>query len=341
MTQQKSRRAVVSSVLYKAKFDRLLDVYWGSQRLTVLAYHRITDAALPSFDLYRPNVSATPEMFERHIAYIVKHFNVISLKTLQLFLRDGHPLPNRPLLITFDDGYLDNYINAYPVLRRYKLPAVLFLISEKMNQPTAPWWDACAYYFFHTTKTAADLPVLGQCVFDTSAQRDMVCEAFIQVLKKLPEATKLVALQKLGEALGIAEIVTGQLFVSWDQVRELVANGVSCQPHTLTHPIMTRIDSLEQKRQLAESRGRIEAETGQTAIAFAYPNGMPLDYDSTTIAALRDTGYQMAFTLSAGPARISEVKAKPLEIRRVFMGNKDTFEMAVLKMLGLPALLPD
>jgi peptidoglycan/xylan/chitin deacetylase (PgdA/CDA1 family) len=169
----------------------------------------------------------------------------------------------------------------------------------------------------------------------------MVCEAFIQVLKKLPEATKLVALQKLGEALGIAEIVTGQLFVSWDQVRELVANGVSCQPHTLTHPIMTRIDSLEQKRQLAESRGRIEAETGQTAIAFAYPNGMPLDYDSTTIAALRDTGYQMAFTLSAGPARISEVKAKPLEIRRVFMGNKDTFEMAVLKMLGLPALLPD
>lgn len=337
-----SRRSAVSSILYKAKFDRLLDAYWGPERLTVLAYHRIIDASPPSFDLYRPNVSATPEMFERHIAYIVKHFNVISLEMLQDFLLTGQALPRRPLLITFDDGYLDNYTNAYPILRRYKLPAVIFLITDKMAQPTAPWWDSCAYYFFHTMKSSADLPLLGMCELVSPAQRDAARESFIKAVKKLPEAEKQASLQALRLSLDAGEFNSKlPLFVSWDQVRELTANGVACQPHTLTHPIMTRIDPNEQKWQLTESRARIEAETGQAAIAFAYPNGSRHDYNAETMAALRETGYQMAFTLSPGPARLADVRAKPLEIRRVFLGYRDSFEIAVLKMLGLPALLPE
>jgi peptidoglycan/xylan/chitin deacetylase (PgdA/CDA1 family) len=328
----------LAEVLHKSGATRGLDLWWGAHRLTVLAYHRIIDWRAPDFKDYEPVVSASPELFAQEMAFVAENFNVIDLETLQGYLFDDKPLPERPLLITFDDGYLDNYQNAYPILKKHAFPAVIFLVSSRMDNPVRLWWDECGYCFRFTKKTSATLPLIGEHSLASPEEKKAAREQLMRRLKQIPEEAKQEAMRALREALAVEPDKT-QHFMSWGQVREIVANGISCQPHTVNHPIMTRISFEEQKRQLAESRARIIDETGQKADAFAIPNGTPADYSKDTLRALRETGYTTAFTLSPGPIPAEEARRYPLQIRRVYLGHKDTFEIFAVKVMGLEAIL--
>ncbi|PJF37280.1 MAG: hypothetical protein CUN49_01095 [Candidatus Thermofonsia Clade 1 bacterium] len=333
------RSQLAIAALARLGVPRLLDGLWGKQRLTVLAYHRIADATAPDFVHYRPNVSATPQMFARQMAWIAKHFNVISLPVLHAFLIKGRPLPARPLLITFDDGYLDNYLQAFPILKRLQLPAVIFLITSRMARPAPPWWDECALYLNLTAHQRAELPLLGECDLSTPEARRAATDQLLRALKRIPESEKQAAVRRLGELLEVpAPSAHPPLFVNWDQVREMIAANIACMPHTVNHPILTRVSAEEAYRELAESKAHIEAQTDQQATAFAYPNGTPSDYNSAIVGMLRDLGFQSAYTLTPGPMSLRALRRYPLQIRRVFLLYKDSFDLFKLKVMGLPAL---
>ena len=88
-------------------------------RATVLLYHRVTDSV-------RDLLTTGIEQFERQMALLRRHFQVISLA--EIFSLDAVPRTDRPLVcVTFDDGYLDNYLNAAPILRRHEIPAAFFV----------------------------------------------------------------------------------------------------------------------------------------------------------------------------------------------------------------------
>jgi len=333
------KATIAAKVLYAVGGPNLLNAYWGKDRLTVLAYHRITDATDPAFPYYRPNVSADTATFARQMEYIKAKFNVVSLAQVGAFITKGEKLPPRPALITFDDGYLDNYQNAYPVLKGLGLPAVIFLMTSRMDHPAPPWWDECAYALHRTPHTAAALPLIGVVDLSTPAARQSATDALLRALKTVPEAEKLAHVRALWGTLDVQPPTTEPpLFVNWDQVRELVANGVACMPHTVNHPILTRIDTETARRELAESKAIIEQKTGQPCMGFAYPNGTPADYNETTFAILKELGYTAAFTLTPGPARLEQVRRLPFQIKRVFLIYKDSFEIFALKVMGLPAV---
>jgi peptidoglycan/xylan/chitin deacetylase (PgdA/CDA1 family) len=331
-----SKKQKLAQVLVKGGAIPLFNAFWGRERLTVLAYHRIIDYQRPDFADYLPVVSATPAMFEQQMAFVRDHFHVISLDDLHRALTAGAPLPDNPLLITFDDGYLDNYTNAYPILKRFGFPAVIFLATSRMDDPTPLWWDAVARYFHHTPRTEAKLPLVGEVALGDD--RRALLDRLLGELKTLPEADKQAAVEQVRAALAVTDPDDAPLFMSWDQVREVVSNGVDCQAHTVTHPIMTRISVDEQHRQLERSRAHIMEQTGKDVAAFAYPNGTHADYAPETMRLLQDTSYKTAFTLTAGPMRWRQVKVHPLQIRRVYLGYQDTFELFALKVMGLPAL---
>ena len=93
-------------------------------RTIVLTYHRIRD------DGKDPDISVTTVNFEREMAYLKRHFDVISINTLMNNIGKSPKMLMDNIAITFDDGYEDNYLNAYPILRRYRLPATIFLVSR-------------------------------------------------------------------------------------------------------------------------------------------------------------------------------------------------------------------
>jgi peptidoglycan/xylan/chitin deacetylase (PgdA/CDA1 family) len=332
---------LLAQIFYHGGGAKALNLLQGTERLTVLAYHRVLDFEPSEYTYFAPNVSATTPMFRQQLDFVRRNFNVIDLAALLAYLRDDEPLPPRPLLITFDDGYLDNYENAAPVLQEYQLPAVIFLTTGRMEEPGPLWWDLCAYYFYAAGTTSTDLPLVGTCSFETPAERLAVCQSVAEALKTLSETDRRQALRDIRQALAAPSHPPANppLFMSWDHVRELVQSGIACQPHTVTHPILTRTSHEEVYHELATSKAQIEAETSQPALALAYPNGQPGDYDRETLRILRELGYQAAFTLVPGPMPFHEARRHPLEIRRVFLGYRDTFEIFVAKVMGLPSLL--
>jgi peptidoglycan/xylan/chitin deacetylase (PgdA/CDA1 family) len=318
----------------------LLDAFHrvgGERRLTVLAYHRIDDPHAPGFDTFKPNVSATPAAFAAQMDFVRRRFNVVSEREVVGWLRGGDTLPAHPLLITFDDGYRDNLLNALPILRERGLPAVVFLATDYVGSDTPFNWDLAAYCFHHTAQSEADLPTIGHQSWNGEQSREAVMNRLLAALKTLPDAESRVAYQALPQALGVD--VPGDAFagahLTWDEVREMAAAGVAMGGHTQSHPILTRISAAQARVEVAGSKARVEAELGRLVTSFAYPNGTPADFNPTVEAIVREAGFAAAYTLLPGPARFAEAQAAPLTIRRVFVGHRDTLPRFAAKVVGL------
>jgi hypothetical protein len=137
---------------------RAADLTWGVDRLTVLGYHRVAEAdpdAAPGL------ISATPEQFAAQMDHVQRWFTPIALMDLLDYVIEGRRLPERPLLITFDDGYRDNFDVALPVLRARGLPAVLFVTTGLVDSAGLPWWDRAWRALERCRRPAAELPEIG------------------------------------------------------------------------------------------------------------------------------------------------------------------------------------
>lgn len=314
----------------------VLKALWGKNRVTVLAYHRIADVAAPDFFHLEDNVSATPAGFAQQMEYVRRHFQVIDLATLVEAIDNGGGLPERALLITFDDGYYDNFLYAYPVLKRLGLPAVFFLTTGEMGVSRVPWWDRVACCFHRTQRPRADLPLIGEQALDTPGARTAARNRLLARMKQVPDDEKWQALDALSHATQVAPPSHEPgLFMQWDHAREVEAHGIACQPHTVDHPILTRVDGARMRRELAGSFKAIEEQLGRSAVAFAYPNGTQADYDQSTIGALRDLGCRVAFTMRGRLSTPEEILGRPYEIPRLYIGYRDTLDMFALKVHGL------
>ena len=222
------------------------DALWGRSRLTVLAYHRITDVSAPDMEFDRGVVSASPEMFERQMRFIAREFQVISLHDLHAHARSGRPLPDRPALITFDDGYRDNHEEAFPVLRALGLPAVIFLITGAIGTDRVMWWDELSYLLGRAEPGWFELPLAGLRPLMSAPARAQVHADLLRLLKAVPDERRSAAMEELRDVLGVASPrPRSPLFMNWAAVAELEAGGVSCQPHTVNHPLLIRVERVQ------------------------------------------------------------------------------------------------
>jgi peptidoglycan/xylan/chitin deacetylase (PgdA/CDA1 family) len=299
--------------------------FW-SKSLTVINYHRINDPHQKDFDSFLPNVSAHPDDFNLQMDYLARWFNVVSLRDVINWLDGRQTLPPHAVLITFDDGYLDNYINAYPILQRYGFPAVIFLTTGHIDNNIPFYWDVVAYCFFHSKADHILFPNNTEQSWKDSAERDNVSKKWIESLKVLPEAQKQDWVSRLPSQLDVSipHNFFWNLMMNWNQAREMAGNRIEFGGHTINHPILTRI-SIEQARiEIEGSKNKIEKELGQPIFSFAYPNGMQNDLNIEIQKVVANAGYKAAFTLQNGPALLREVKLNPFTIRRVFVSHSHT-----------------
>jgi prepilin-type processing-associated H-X9-DG protein len=292
----------------------------------VVNYHRVEDLNRPGFDSFKPNISAHPQEFDRQMAYLKEWFNVITLETLVDWLDQGSDLPPYAALITFDDGYLDNYTHAYTILRQHGLPALIFLTTGHIGTDAAFSWDLAAYCFYHSGRGNILFPDGVEQRWADRAALDGIIKAWVEALKTLPEAER----QQWSDRLpGLLDVSVPQgyfrrLMLDWDLVREMNAGGISFGGHTVTHPILTRIPEEQARAEIRQSKAKIEKETANPVLAFAYPNGMSADFSSGLISAVTAAGYRTAFTLLNGPTTWRAAKEHPFEIRRIFISHRHT-----------------
>lgn len=270
-----------------------------SRYLCVLAYHRITD---DPFDPLSMNVP--PALFEGHLRFLSGHYHLLSLDDAVACMRAGTPLPRAAAVVTFDDGYRDNYLNAFPLLRRYHIPATIFLTVNGVENNETLWYDRVVNAIRRTDRPAVSLTVGGARTWPltTLRQRYDAAQSITCRLKHTSPDTREAFIRQLQEALGCDGPIkdeTSQL-LSWDEVREMGRGGMTFGSHGLSHAILTTLSPAEAERDLAVSKQAIEKNTGAPVRMFAYPNGGRADFNPGIEQMLERTGYLGACTLLSG-----------------------------------------
>jgi peptidoglycan/xylan/chitin deacetylase (PgdA/CDA1 family) len=208
-------------------------------------------------------------------------------------------------VVTFDDGWRDNYTVAYPVLKKYAIPAIIFLTTDYINTNKQFWFQRVKYLL-------ADDQIDSRQLLDVirKAQKDYnyqiagdvsqyllshspsaTTDYFIEWLKNLDLATINGILNELADVSNNTIEGDEPLMLSWAEVVEMSKSGIDFGSHGLSHRIMTGMNIEDVRTELVRSREIIREQTGQEATIFAYPNG---DCNDDIKKAVKDAGYYAA-----------------------------------------------
>ena len=270
--------------------------------LTILCYHRVLDKA--EADLFLGFVvNASPELFEKEIFFLMRHFTIIPLEKAIETIKDKDLLPKNSLAVTFDDGYRDNYTYAFPILKKYGIPATIFLTTDFIdNKNEWIWTDKIAYLFANTQSRRIDIPNLG--IYNLTSRRKR-WKAIIDVteyLKNVNNSTKNDITGLICKKLesGISKDGDKRLYLSRNEILEMSRSNISFGSHGCSHSILTKIDLKEAKREIVDSKIKIENIINKPVRLFAYPNGSIYDFNGELISLLKEFGYKAAFTTLLG-----------------------------------------
>jgi peptidoglycan/xylan/chitin deacetylase (PgdA/CDA1 family) len=293
-------------------------------KAAILAYHRID-----RIDHFPWSVTAVPpQVFEAEINHLRRRYRLISLDELAIAIRDCRPLPLNAAVVTFDDGYKDFYINSYPILRKYDVPATVFLTTGPVDTGQLFWSDRVRYAIWKTKLDKLELDDLGSYRLNRLESRISAGRVVTEKLKKLYIRDRDQMIEKLVRSSGV-DIPSGlgkELILSWEEIKEMSKNGISFGAHTVSHPILTRVPLETAREEILGSKRRIEAELDHEVKAFCYPNGGPDDINEDIENILRSNGFNCAVTLA--PAAFVLSKSQLYRLPRIAgPPNYDTFEL--------------
>lgn len=297
-------------------------VQWLQKRVSpksiILMYHRVADVDLDPWSL-----AVTPEHFAEHLAVVQKLSQPISLPELKQRHQAGS-VPNRGVIITFDDGYVDNLQNAQPLLEQYHIPATIFIVSGNIGCKHGFWWDELAKALLRPGNLPPTLRLqingqphewhLGDAVRYSKAQflhdrKHMPWEgtpgsrlAFYysiwQLLRPLPATIQRAALDELGAWAGVAaEAHPNDRPLTVKEIHELDhAPGIELGAHTVTHASLAMQKPDVQRNEIEQSKADLEQMLRHPVNSFSYPYG---DYTPQTVTLAQAAGFMSACTVQA------------------------------------------
>jgi peptidoglycan/xylan/chitin deacetylase (PgdA/CDA1 family) len=292
------KKRIAARLLSGTGIGRALAALLPQRGVLVLNYHRIGDGAASPYD--RELWSATAEAFDAQVGFLARHCDVISPADLDDALaRPG----GRKVLVTFDDGYIDNYQLAFPILRRHGVPATFFIATGFIDRPSVPWWDEIAWLVRNTQRPRLSLaPWFGKPVA-IGPRRTPAIRKLLSKYKSLPADDAEAMLASLRAAAGVAHPpgAPGH-WMDWPMIREMADAGMTIGGHTMHHPVLSRLSPARQREEIEGCAARILAETGRPMEYFAYPVGNRWAFDHATQACLAAAGVRRAFSYYGGYA---------------------------------------
>jgi peptidoglycan/xylan/chitin deacetylase (PgdA/CDA1 family) len=269
--------------------------------LRVLLYHRLEAPPAPRADLAPDLVSASPARFQQQLRHLARFYHPIGADELLRALAGRHVLPRRAVLVTFDDGYRDFLEVAWPILKRYRIPAVLFVPTAFVDEPGRVfWWDALWQMLARTRRDCVTLP--GRPVLPLASRDDRVAASrtVAEWLKTLTPSARAAALEQLAAQLGVRPEPT-RAVLSWPELRGLAHDGVTVAAHSRTHELLDQLAGPDLTREVAGCRDDLIRELGSCPPLFAYPNG---NCDGRTLDALDAAEFRAGFTVTRGFDRL-------------------------------------
>ncbi len=282
-----------------------------SDQLAVLTYHRVAE---PDDQLYPGLISATPTDLARQAAWLAKHYRVLSLAEVAARREGGDALPQRSVLLTFDDAYGDFGTYAWPILKAHGLPAALYVPTAYVDDPgRAFWWDR-----LHRAITKAPAEVIpsavGELDLRTTESRSATARRVRGAIKDLPHDAAMARIDAVVDALDGDSGDGGVL--SWEALQGLVDDGVEIGVHTRTHPLLDRLPVERLDEEIGGARDDLERRLGRPVVSIAYPNG---NHSPAVLAAVAAAGLRLGFTTHRGTNDLR--RPDWLAMRRINVGR--------------------
>lgn len=283
---------LVKRALYRSGLLGLYHRLRNRRALTVIMFHRVLTEQDPRWATCDPDYTLEAGLLEQCLAFFRRHYNVVSTAQVLAARREGTPLPDRPLLITFDDGWADNHAHALPRLRAAGLPGLLFAVADVVDRDE-PFFQERLIAAFRRGRLpvpalAAALTGAGHAVQPDPPDTIEGLRRVIAALEALDAPLREQVLAPFAGAMddGLRQMVTRE------ELRELAAGGIEIGVHGKTHTPMTRAADLD--AELASARTIVgEHLDGTLPPTMSYPHGR---YDEQVLERTRAAGYELAFT---------------------------------------------
>lgn len=274
------------------------------KQVRILAYHRFGKSHLSS------------EIFERQIRYLTKHYNIIGSEYFMDFVQGHNELPPNCVVLTVDDGYQDFYTVAFPILKKYNVPTIVFLTVDFVDNRIWLWHDLLNFGISHTRR--ADFILNGNffdltyplgrsklklsldkiCTRSTTTERDAFIDQFLKELK-----------------VEVPKYPTPDYApLTWNQIIEMSGSGISYGAHTCTHPILSKIAPHEALQEIRDSKRHLEAVVQKDILAFCYPNGTENDFNEDVKKMVKECGFSCAMSMIYG---MNDLKSDRYALRRM------------------------
>jgi peptidoglycan/xylan/chitin deacetylase (PgdA/CDA1 family) len=233
------------------------------------------------------------------------------------------------VLITFDDGYLDNYKLAFPILRSHGVQAVFFLVTSMVGSCAVPWWDHIAFVVRSARERQFLLRYPAELEVNLRANDLARSLRDVLALYKRPENVDPGRfLRELKEgAKGDDPPETIRRFLDWREAREMVGGGMAVGSHTHSHPVLSQLEPGRQSEELRQSRSILKEQLGVEVDAVAYPVGIRGSFTEQTQSAAREAGYRMGFSFYGGTNRGGRPNA--YDVKRVGVDDQSQVRFRV------------
>lgn len=298
-------------------------------KAVVLLYHRV--AALASDPQL---LSVHPQRFAKQMEYIATHYQVWSLQQVLKATYEDRCLPKRVVAVTFDDGYVDNLLEAKPILEAYQAPATVFVSTAHLDREREFWWDELERVLLlsrivptclRVTINGQDMEwLLKECAARTPHRHQdysgwdvtspvtpapcyQVYRDMHRLLRPLGFEEREKILASLRAQMGCDEKArSGYRAMQEVEVRQLAASGlIEVGAHTVTHPVFSTQPIEVRRYELLESKRRLQAILGTPVTSFAYPFGGPSDIGDTPQELIQESGYQVACSTIPRPLTVA------------------------------------
>lgn len=248
--------------------------------------------------------------FLNQICFLEKHFTKVPhLEFEKISLDQAY------FLITFDDGYKDNIEIGLPILNAHRIPAIFFICTGYTNNNNIPWYDQIRIYFekkkipynwFHNIQVKKN------------------CKAELVNIKNKSYWLKQIYIKKYLQGTGFENM---NLMMDEKDLKMLFKSGMTVEPHTRTHPILTSLTDHEAEMEIHGSIEDLKKFTGHTPSMFCYPNG---DFNQRILNILKRQGIRYGFTTIKG---YNQNLSNPLKLKRIGVNPSDPVPVLALKII--------
>lgn len=299
-------KILLSSLLQMSGWFNLRYRMVMKDKAAIFMYHRVLPPNLAKEGNIpvQPGMYVSPESLRLHLSYLKTYFSLISFNELVRRLKTGDDV-SRCAVLTFDDGWLDNYLYAFPILQEFNVPATIFLTSGFIGTSQWFWPEEIGWAVLSVYRERIDISLLpallSHMLKEEHFKKQNVgasIELIIAEIKSWPTQQRLSVTQQCTQLRTQAYKSSKRLLMNWNEARKMAESGlVNFGSHTVSHALLNQLRAKEVQNELMESAAKIHKEIGVRTKLFAYPNG---NYTPQVLAMLSESGVTAAVTTKRG-----------------------------------------